>query len=280
MEKGIMRPAFGAILVIIMIAGLMVPFITEMNDNIVEKNENPEGRYLLSDANTKVIFEVTSDGVMINGITSNTSISIMDTGLIKINNGRISLFDNQNEIYMGLNNVGDQLILDRGEINYSISGTDYTMTYSELLYPSSKGDYSAYNGNTTINASNGDPVYVVTWETPLSVSSYVDGVRSYEISPIEVSGTSSGNPITDFEGELTFTASVAQSEDGKSWKYTGGVQVANGETGITSFILAPRTYDTIGSMGMVITLTELMPLFTGIGLFAAFGIYLRNQNKI
>lgn len=273
MEK-ITRMAFGASLVIVLIAGLMVPFVAEFNDNIVEKNDNPKGRYMLDDHNARVVCDITESGTAVNDYVISAGLIMLDTGVIKINNGSFTLFDTINNKLYVVNEIGQQIIIEKGSISYTLGSSNYEMPYSELLYPSTHGSYSIFNSNTTVNASNGDSIYLISWNGPMMVVELTDGTKSYFMDPV----TTSGENLADYTGEVTVTYNASEADDGKSWIYAASSSITTEGT-TTTYILAPNTYDTVGSMSMVITLTSLTPLFTGIGLFVALGIYLRHQTK-
>lgn len=284
MKNNLMGLGVGAMLVIILISGAMIPFITEFNDNIVEKNSNPIGNYMLKgagDNNSNITIEINSSGTYVNDYDVSTGyhVVIMDKGLITLYNGSIGIVDMVNGVHVTYDAVGTTLELKNGNLKYSLNSTEYTMTYENVLYPTSKGNYSAYGNNTIIHASIDDEVYMVSQEPgsqPRLVATYTNGVRTNVLGPVTISN----NAINNYTGNITYTVPAQLAEDGKSWIYSGTRSaVIGGDTPYTlnTVFIAPNTYDTIGKMGMVITLTELIPLLIGIAGFIAMGIYLVRQ---
>lgn len=277
----VLKPAMGMILIIVVIAGLMIPYVSELNDNIVDKNDNPIGSYMLRDANdnnSNVTIEINNAGTFVNGFDASEGyhVVIMDSGMIIIYRGAVGIYDTINDKHVMYETSGTTLELKNGTMSYSISGTEYTMAYENVLYPANKGNYSAYNNNTSINASIDDEVYMVSQEPgsqPRLVATYKNGSQTGLLGPVTITG----NELVNYSTQLTYTVPSALSEDGKSYIYSRGRSIViPGETPYTlnTILIAPNTYDTVGKMGMVISLTNLMPLFIGILGFAALGIYI------
>lgn len=277
----VLKPAIGAILVIVVVAGLMIPYVSEMNDNIVDKNDNPLGSYMLRDANdnnSTVTVEIGSSGIYVNDFDVSTGYKfiIMDTGMVTVYQGSVAIFDLVNNIHTSYNTIGTEIVMKNGVLDYTSGGNQYSLTYENILYPSPKGNYSQYGNNTTINASVGDDVYIVSQAAgtlPKLVATYVDGVKTETLGPFTVSS----GTISAYSDTLTYTVPATLSEDGKSWIYSGprSITTTGSEpTTLTTVFIAPNTYNTVGNMGMVTSLTNLMPLFIGIIGFVAMGIYI------
>lgn len=277
----VLKPAIGAILVIVVVAGLMIPYVSEMNDNIVDKNDNPLGSYMLRDANdnnSTVTVEIRSSGTYVNNFDVSTGykLIIMDTGMVTIYQGSVAIFDLVNNIHTSYSTIGTEIVMKNGVLKYTSDSNQYTLTYENILYPSPKGNYSSYGNNTTINASVGDDVYIVSQAAgtlPKLVATYTDGVKTETLGPFTVSS----GTISAYSDTLTYTVPATLSEDGKSWIYSGlrTITTTGSEpTTLTTVFIAPNTYNTVGNMGMVTSLTNLMPLFIGIIGFVAMGIYI------
>lgn len=275
----VIKPGILALIVIVLLGGIMVPYVTLMGDNIVEKNDNPVGRYMMRDSTeSSVTCEITSDGIMINDYKlEQFGAIILDTGMIRINSGRVSIYDLQNNTSTSSTSVGFKLIFENGTMNYKNANTDYTMTYTSILYPSKNGNYSAYGSNIGVNATNGESIFILSNASsgmPNFVTEYTDGIKTDYLAPFTVTD----NVISDYTGSLVYDVPAAAAADGKSWRYEAGnnndrTVTADGEP-CNILTIAPNTYAQVGKMSMVIAMFDLMPLLLGIMLFSALGVYI------
>lgn len=281
MKDNIMKLGFGGMLVIILIAGLMIPFITEFNDNIVDKNDNPVGQYMLHDGNKDVTVSIEDGTIFVNNYNiDENKVMIMDSGIVTLrydsSTPTVGFYDRVNDIYTTFK-TDSILNFEDGSITYTGSdGNEYSMNYEMILYPAKSGNYSVYWNSAKLNVSNGDVAYIISTGSPLFVTAYENGESSELVTPFTLNSTD--KTLSDYSGTLTYNVTTSQSEDGKSWIYEGGRTVTNEEgTQLSSIMIAPNTYNTEGTMSMVVILTELMPLFIGIGGFVAMGAYLVRQ---
>lgn len=281
MNNDILKPLFAIIVVIAALAVVMIPFIMELSDDVAMVNSNPVGTYMLRDGEESTVkIEITDEGILVNNWNVGTSyrVIIAEDVMLTTYNGSVAIFDRQNNVYSTNNTIGYTLEMKAGSCSYTQGETTYTFTYDEVLYPSKKGNYSAYGNGTAVNVTKGMPAYYVSISAstlPKFVLEYDGPTKTNLVNPFTVSG----NSLVNFTDLVTLTVPATESEDGKSWQFTTPRSAVVGETSLTATLIAPNTYETVGSYGMLITIFQLSPVLIGFMLFAGIAIHMSRMTK-
>lgn len=267
----------GSILIIVLISALMIPMTSEFSKNIYSYEENENVRYSLSDRSETVKI-TTSGGITkinnepLNEMLYSGSSMIMfgDTFIITYipaSEGvseSITFFDGASGTY---NQSLTTATFQKGE--FTVSGTNtndgdftYSGTYGYMFHASKHGNYcaAAYPIISTeakiyfIRASGGGfGVYTGTYDNMEKVFYSSNDISDLSIN-VEVEGT---DPDTV-----------------KIMSVTG--------TGVTGNykVIVPLDYPHVSNVDqMTRTIVSLSPLFVGILLFAAIGIYITRLSK-
>lgn len=266
---------FGAMLVILVIASAMIPVTTEFSKNIYSYEENENVRYALSDDNDRVEITTTGGIAKINSqplselLNSGNQLFmfgdtfiVMYTPTTETTTEAISFFDAAS----GTSKTGvTKAIFDDKE--FQITGTDanseaftYSGTYTYAFHASEHGNYCAASGPIIAPDAK---VYIVR-----AVENSTFGVYSGTYDNLEKVFYSSGDLTCEISTEMA-------SSDPDTLKITG----ITGVTGKFNLIV-PLEYPHVSNMDQITRMmVTLSPLFLGLSLFAAMGVYLVRMTK-